>query len=691
MSEAAPPIDAPAERSGPAPALTLLATGLGLFMVFLDATIVNVALPAIQSDFDVGESGVQWVVAAYSLTMGMFMMTSATLSDANGRRKAFLIGIAIFSVASLACGLAPSLGVLNLSRAVQGVGAAVVNVASLALVGAAYPDPAAKAKAVGLWTGIAAIGIAIGPTVGGVLTESISWRAVFLVNPVVGLVTAGLTVMFVRESSSPTKHSFDLTGQLLFIVGIGAITFALVQAPVFGFSSPVIIGSIVLSLVVLVVFVRFELNSEDPMMDVRVFSDIAYTAAIFTMFAALFCAYGTLLVITQYFQNVRDFSPERAGVLLLAFSLPSMILAPIAGRLAARFGGRRPALAGLSLITLGTAALAFSAGREVWVTAVGLFMVGAGVGLSVSPATAMAMASISPERSGMASGILSTQRAIGSTAGFAIMGSLLALVVGAQLPDKLEPVIPDNSDRDQVVADVVDAANPSAVPATVGPKSDPDPRDEVVAAADSAFVDGIKAAQLSGTAVVFGALLFGWFAFPTGRKQESETELGEAALLQASPDDPSIRKVIDAARSAGLDISPYRFPQGTRSADDAAKAIGVDVERIVKSLVFEVDGRMVVALVGGADMVDEQLLAVAAGGGKASRPDADAVRTATGFAIGGVPPFGYTEVLSSYVDQALLDQLTVWAAAGTGQDVFEVSPHEVVRISGAEVTNLKRE
>ena len=518
--------DGGSDGSAPDPALTLVATGLGLFMVFLDATIVNVALPAIQSDFDVGESGVQWVVAAYSLTMGMFMMTSASLSDSHGRRRAFVVGIALFSVASLACGLAPSIAVLNISRAVQGVGAAVVNVASLALVGAAFPEPAAKAKAVGLWTGIAGIGVAIGPTAGGFLTEQFSWRAVFLVNPAVGLVTIVLTLAVVRESASPTKHSFDIIGQLLFIVGIGAVTFALVEVPVFGFGSPIIIGSLVVSILVLLAFVRLELRSDDPMMDVRVFTDKAYTAAILTMLSALFCAYGTLLVITQYFQNVRDYSPEQAGLLMLSFSLPAMAFAPIAGRLAARFGGRRPALVGLALVTLGSLTLAGSAGRNLVLTCVGLLLLGCGGGLSVAPATAMAMATISPERSGMASGILSTQRAIGSTAGFAVMGSLLALVVGLQLPSKLEPVIPDSTERDEVVADVVDAANPSAVPATIGPKTDPVDRDDVVEITDDVFVNGILVAELAGAAVAFGAFLFGWFAFPRTRDEEGSPQPG---------------------------------------------------------------------------------------------------------------------------------------------------------------------
>jgi EmrB/QacA subfamily drug resistance transporter len=681
---------APSGQSrGPAPALTLVATGLGLFMVFLDATIVNVALPAIQSDFDAGESGVQWVVAAYSLTMGMFMMTSASLSDSYGRRRAYVLGIALFAVASLACGLAPSLAVLNISRAVQGVGAAVVNVASLALVGAAYPEPSAKARAVGLWTGIAAIGIAIGPTVGGVLTEQISWRAVFLVNPVVGVITIVLTFAWVGESSSSTRHSFDIVGQAMFIVGIGAITFALVQAPELGFGSPLIIGSIVLSLVVLAVFVRFELRSDDPMMDVRVFADRAYTAAIFTMLSALFCAYGTLLVITQYFQNVRDYSPEGAGLLLLSFSLPSMVFAPIAGRLAGRFGGRRPALVGLALVTLGTTTLAFSTGRALAMTCVGLFLLGSGVGLSVSPATAMAMATISPERSGMASGILSAQRALGSTAGFAVMGSLLALVVGLQLPDKLEPVIPDESEREAAVDDIVDAANPSAAPGTVGPKSDPISRAEVVEVADGVFADGIRVAELAGALFAFGVLVFGWVAFPRGREEESEEELGEAAALERSPDDPAIRRVVEAARAAGVSIEPYRFPEGTHTAADAARAIGVDPARIVKSLVFEVDGRIVLALLAGSDRLEESRLAESLGGAVATMADALRVREATGFDVGGVPPFGFGTDVPSFIDESLVTQPSVWAAAGTPLDMFEVETASLVRLSGAEVVRLR--
>ncbi|MBI2705569.1 MAG: MFS transporter [Actinobacteria bacterium] len=192
---------------------TLFATGLGLFMIFLDATIVNVALPDIQTEFRVGENSLQWAVAAYSLTMGMFMMAAASAGDRFGRRSTYVAGIVVFGLASLACALAPSIGLLNAARGLQGVGAAIVNVASLALVGAAFTDPAAKAKAIGAWTGIAAVGLAIGPTLGGVLTDTFGWRSVFAINPIIAAITIVATLAFVAESKDPKDRGFDWGGQ----------------------------------------------------------------------------------------------------------------------------------------------------------------------------------------------------------------------------------------------------------------------------------------------------------------------------------------------------------------------------------------------------------------------------------------------------------------------------------------------
>ena len=500
------------------PAWTLLATGLGLFMIFLDATIVNVALPDIQSDFHASESGLQWVVAAYSVTMAMFMMSGATFGDIRGRRVAYIVGLVIFCVASAACSLAPSLSSLAVARGVQGVGAAVVNVASLALVGAAFTDPKEKTKAIGTWTGVAAVGLAIGPILGGVLTENIGWRSIFVCNPIVGIIAVVATLRFVDESTDPTPRGYDLPGQALFIVGIGALTFALIQAPEYGWLSAVILGSFVAAVLALATFVWLELRTHDPMMDVHVFRDRVYSAALYTVFAVLFCVYGTLFVITQYFQNVRSYSPETTGLLILAYAVPSLILAPITGHLTAAHGGRGPALAGLGFAALASGILAASNASHLAITLLALAFMGTAAGFGVASTTSIAMVGIPPERSGMASGILSSQRALGSTAGFAIMGSVLAATVSISLPNRLEPLIPDQATRDEVVMEVADEANPQAVTSLIGPgeplPDDVTEDDEILAETDDAFIAGIRVAMLVGFAVASSALVIAWFTFP---------------------------------------------------------------------------------------------------------------------------------------------------------------------------------
>ncbi len=520
---------------------TLVATSLGLFMIFLDASIVNVALPDIQEEFQVGEAGVQWVVAAYSLTMAMFIMAAASFGDMRGRRLSYVTGLVVFSVASAACGLAPNLVVLAAARGVQGVGAAIVNVASLALVTAAFQDPGQRARAIGIWTGIAAVALGLGPTVGGFLTEEVGWRSTFAFNPIVGVLAIVLTMVFVQESQDPADRGFDMPGQLLFIVAVGAFTFALIAAPNRGWTSPIILTGFALAAIGLLLFIRTERRSAQPMMDLQLFRSPQYSAAIYAVFATLFCAYGMLLVITQYFQNVRDFSPIEAGLLMLAFSVPSMILAPLAGRIVARVGGRRPTLVGLALVTAGMAVLAASGGTYLAVTLAGLVLIGTGVGLAVASATSVAMSDIPQGRAGMAAGILSAQRALGSTAGYAMLGTVLAAGVAVLLPARLEPVIPDAETRDQVVSEIVASANPQAFIGVGGPgnaSGDGSGKDdeEILAAADTAFVGGIRLAMLAGVFVGGSAWLVAWFAFPrTSRNRPAVPTSESGAAMRPDP------------------------------------------------------------------------------------------------------------------------------------------------------------
>lgn len=501
--------------------LTLLATGLGLFMIFLDALIVNVALPDIQRAFGVGEAGLQWVVAAYSLGMAVAIMSAATLADLHGRRLLYVIGVAVFTTASVACGLAPSLEVLNVARGVQGVAAATANVTSLALVSAAFPDPKAKARAIGIWTAIASVGTAVGPTLGGLLVEHVGWRSIFLVNVPFGVLVVWLTFSHVAESRDPRPRTLDGAGQLLFAATIGAFAYAVIEGPQAGWTSLPIVVLFAAAAAGAVLFVRTERAAADPMMDVTLFRDATYALAIVTICAVLFAIYGMLLLTTQYLQNVRGYTPQATGLLLLPFSASVTIVSPLVGRLVGRYGARPPILAGLGVQIAGLAVLIAGAGGDTAIVVAGLALAGTGGALCLTPITTLAMTSVPPARAGMASGIMSAQRAIGSTLGFAVLGSVLAAWLSATLAPDLAPVVPDPVERRAVAAAIVAGANPRAHVAEIGPRQpiahpDAATRARIVAVADRDFVQGIRAGLAVALGVLVLVLAAGLRWFPRG-------------------------------------------------------------------------------------------------------------------------------------------------------------------------------
>ena len=514
---------------------TLAATGLGLFMIFLDALIVNVALPVIQSDFKVGESGLQWVVTAYSLGMAIAIMSAGTAADIYGRRKLYLGGIALFTAASAACGMAFSLEVLNLARAVQGVAAATVSVTSLALVSAAFPDPKLKAWAIGIWTAIASTAIAIGPTLGGLMVQQTGWRSIFMVNVPVGLVVLGLTWRFVAESRDGRPRTFDIPGQLLFITAVGAFAFAVIEGPQAGWLSEEILTLFVVAGAALAAFIFCERRSADPMMDLKLFRDRTYSVAIITIFAVLFGTYGMLLVITQYLQNVRGFSPTDAGLLLLPFSAGMMIVSLTTGKLVAVVGSRRLILLGLVLQIVGYAVLIAGLPVSTVVVSAGLLFVAVGAALCLTPITSLAMTAVPAERAGMASGIMSAQRALGSTVGFAVLGSILAAVLTTTLSTHLADALPDPTERKEVAATIIGNANPRAYSAEIGPGRpiqhlDAATQKAILAAADSDFVEGIRFSLATAMVLLALVLAAGFAWFPRGKGSIADAEREAQAL-----------------------------------------------------------------------------------------------------------------------------------------------------------------
>ncbi len=523
--------------------ITLAATGLGLFMIFLDALIVNVALPSIQGDFHVGESGLQWVVTAYSLGMAVAIMSAGTLADLHGRKRVYLFGIALFTASSIACGMAGSLDVLNAARAIQGVAAATVNVTSLALVSAAFADPKQKAWAIGIWTAIASTAMAIGPTLGGLLVQHSGWRVIFLVNAPVGVVVLVLTSKFVAESRDGRPRRFDLPGQALFVAAVGAFAYAVIEGPRAGWRSTEIIVLFVVALAALAAFIRAESSSADPMMDLTLFRDRTYSLAIVTIFTVLFAVYGMLLVITQYLQNVRGFSPTDAGLLLLPYSATCTLVSLQAGRLMGIVGSRRLILLGLVSQIVGFAVLIAGMGHNTTIVVSGLVFSSLGSALCLTPITSLAMTAVPPERAGMASGIMSAQRALGSTVGFAVLGSVLAASLTATLSAHLAGALPDPAERREVAETIIGNANPRAYGAEIGPgrpirHMNPVTEKAILAAADRDFVEGIRWSLLTGLGLLVVVFAAGYAGFPRGRGGMADVSR-EAGRLEAEESAPS--------------------------------------------------------------------------------------------------------------------------------------------------------
>ncbi|MGI8422265.1 MAG: MFS transporter [Gaiellaceae bacterium] len=412
---------------------TLAAVSFGLFMIMLDNTVVNVALPSIQRDLHMSTSQLEWIVAAYALTFAALMLTGGKLADLFGRRLLFMIGLGVFTGASLACGLAPSAGFLIGARIVQGVGAALMNPSTLSIITATFP-PRERGTAIGIWAGTSALALAIGPLVGGLLTEHISWNWIFYVNiPVglLGLVVARLAIDESRDTSQVQR--LDLPGLATSAVGLFSLTYALVEGNAHGWSSTLILSFFALAAISLVGFVLLELHQKVPMLDVSLFRNPTFAGANTIAMLVSLAMFGVFFFISLYVQQVLGYSPVKAGAIFLPMTVLIILVAPAAGKLTDRIGARWLLGGGMSLV--GTSLLLFSrleAGWGFWNLLPALMVGGLGMALTMTPMTAAAMGSVPVDKAGVGSGVLNTFRQVGGSLGIAFMGAILANAISAK-------------------------------------------------------------------------------------------------------------------------------------------------------------------------------------------------------------------------------------------------------------------
>ena len=407
--------------------LVLVICCLSLFIVGMDTTIVNVALPSIGRDLHASVSGLQWTIDGYTLVLASLLMLSGATADRVGRRRVFQIGLAMFTVGSGLCSLAPGLGWLVAFRMVQAVGGSMLNPVAMSIITNTFTDRAERARALGVWGGTFALSMALGPVLGGLLVGSVGWRGVFWVNIPVGLAAIALAARFVPESKAPTPRRPDPVGQALIIVMLGSLTYAIIEGPDLGWGAAVIVGLFSVAALALGVFVRYEAHRCEPVLDPRFFRSAPFAGSVLTAISAFAALGGFLFLATLYLQDVRGLPALSAGLHMLPMAAAMAVGAVGSSRILARWGGRLPMMgAGAALAAGGILLSAITASSSTSSLVIAFAVFGLGSGMVNAPITQAAVSGMPFSQAGVASGIASTSRQVGTSLGVAVTGSILA-------------------------------------------------------------------------------------------------------------------------------------------------------------------------------------------------------------------------------------------------------------------------
>jgi EmrB/QacA subfamily drug resistance transporter len=405
-----------------------------LFIVGLDNTIVNLALPAIRRDLGSSLSGLQWVIDAYTLVLASLLMLGGSIGDRIGRRRTFQTGLVLFGAGSLLCSIAPTTGWLIAFRALQAVGGSMLNPVAMSIITNVFTERAERAKAIGVWGSVIGLSMALGPLLGGLLVDTVGWRSVFWLNVPVAVAVVVLTARFVPESRAPRARRFDPAGQLSMIVLLAGVTFGIIEGPGLGWGSPLIVGSFAAAAAALVVLLVVESRRTDPLLDPRFFASIPFSAATLIAVAAFAAFAGFLFLNALYLQDVRGYSPLHAGLLTLPMAAMTAVLPPISGRMVARHGARLPlVIGGLGIAAGGGLLLALDVDTPLVLIVVAYVVFGIGFGMVNAPITNTAVSGMPLAQAGVAAGVASTSRQVGSALGVAVLGSLVTAHLGTSM------------------------------------------------------------------------------------------------------------------------------------------------------------------------------------------------------------------------------------------------------------------
>lgn len=515
---------------------TLAAMCFALFMIMLDNTIVNIALPSIQRDLHASTSSLLWTIDAYILTFAVLILLGGKLGDRYGRKRIFLVGLGVFTLASALCAIATSESELIAFRALQGVGGAMLNPLSLSIIAQAFPRKQLP-TAIGIWAGVSGLGLAVGPLAGGFLVEQVSWSAVFWINVPIGVVAAAVTLWAVRESRDTTTASLDIPGTGLITLGLLALVWALIKSSSHGWGSGYTLGFLAAAAVLLVAFIAWERRLADPMLPLAFFRRRAFSVASALVILVGFGMFGSMWFVTLYFQNVKGYSPLQAGVRSLPLTMMIMGVAPLAGKINAKLGPRLQLTIGMLLSTAGLFGLAqlgvHSSYNAIWPF---YALMGGGLAFAMPAVSATGMAAVDPHKVGVASGVINASRQVGGVLGVAVLGSVGASLAGSRWTANLHALPADAQAKLGHARDLVVGGQGAVIGRIAGA-----PAQE---AASNAFVHGMRGAMWAGGGLMLLAAVvafLGLWGFTPPKPQgmpagaPGEAGAGEAEAADAPP------------------------------------------------------------------------------------------------------------------------------------------------------------
>jgi EmrB/QacA subfamily drug resistance transporter len=481
---------------------------MSLLIIVMDNTILNVAIPSLIVDLGATNSQIQWIVDSYVLVFAGLLLTTGSLSDRYGRKGALQLGIVLFGIGSAAAAMSTTADGLIATRAFMGIGGALIMPATLSILTNVFRDPRERARAIAVWAGFSGLAVAIGPITGGFLLEHFSWQSVFWVNIPIGVTALVLGAFLIPTSRDPEQGRIDPLGALLSFFGLTSLLFGIIEGPVKGWTDPMVVGAFAVALVLLTSFIVWERTTSHPMLDLSVFRNARFSAGSGTITLVFFAMFGSLLLMTQYWQLVHGYSPLEAGIRLLPYAATMMIVAPLSARLVERQGTKRIVTLGLVLVATGLTLLSTIASDSPYPLVIGYFVVmAAGMGMTMAPATESVMGSLPRAKAGVGSAINDTTRQVGGALGVAVIGSVVTSVYSQRILD-LAGAFGLAGPQEAIAESSLGGAQ--QVAASLGGEAD-----AFVRAANDSFVDAMSIGLRVGAVVIVFAAVMAWRFLPS--------------------------------------------------------------------------------------------------------------------------------------------------------------------------------